>query len=218
MVALTPVPGPILSRADRTDWENIMSITSAALRSVALAAACVAGLSAMAFAAPLKLTPADPQPSGLKPGLSVRYAYPSDVKSLGAARNALKYRVEQGAPLTGLDYRDTELGQNVLTAKRAERVVADIRGYVRFDAPGIYTIDFLTNDGLHAVVGGQVVGEFDGRQPCEETFAVEVEVPKAGWYPLKALWFQRTNTACLHMRAGPAGKRPKWMPNAAFGH
>ncbi|KJZ23965.1 PA14 domain-containing protein [Tritonibacter mobilis] len=190
---------------------------SALCRALTYGAALTVGLTVAALAAPVMLTPANPQPSGLKPGLSVRYAYPSDVKSLAAARNALKYKVEQGAPLKGLDYRDTELGQNVLTAKRAERVVADIRGYVRFDAPGIYTIDFLTNDGLHAVVGGQVVGEFDGRQPCEETFAVEVEVPEAGWYPLKALWFQRTNTACLHMRAGPAGKRPKWMPNAAFG-
>ena len=191
---------------------------SALCRALTCGAALTVGLTVAALAAPVKLTPANPQPSGLKPGLSVRYAYPSDVKSLAAARSALKYKVEQGVPLKGLDYRDTELGQNVLTAKRAERVVADIRGYVRFDAPGIYTIDFLTNDGLHAVVGGQVVGEFDGRQPCEETFAVEVEVPEAGWYPLKALWFQRTNTACLHMRAGPAGKRPKWMPNAAFGH
>ncbi len=191
---------------------------SALCRALTCGAALTVGLTVAALAAPVKLTPANPQPSGLKPGLSVRYAYPSDVKSLAAARSALKYKVEPGAPLKGLDYRDTELGQNVLTAKRAERVVADIRGYVRFDAPGIYTIDFLTNDGLHAVVGGQVVGEFDGRQPCEETFAVEVEVPEAGWYPLKALWFQRTNTACLHMRAGPAGKRPKWMPDAAFGH
>ncbi len=172
----------------------------------------------VALAAPLKLTPASPQPGNLKPGLSVRYAYPVDVKSLADAERALKYKSEAGAPLTGLDYRDTEIGESVLTSKRDERVVADISGYVRFDKPGVYTIDFLTNDGLHAVVGGQLVGEFDGRQSCEETFAVEVEVPQAGWYPLKALWFQRMNTACLHMRAGPKGKRPKWMPNAAFGH
>ena len=120
--------------------------------------------------------------------------------------------------MTGLDYRDTDVGQKVLTSKRDENVVADIRGFVRFDVPGIYTIDFLTNDGLRAQVGGQVVGEYDGRQPCEETYAVEVEVPSAGWYPLEALYFQRTKTACLHMRAGLAGKRPNWMPDAAFGH
>lgn len=188
------------------------------LKSAFLALGVGIAATSMALAAPLKLTPANPQPSSPKPGLAVRYAYPVDVKSLADARRALDHQSEAGAPLSGLDYRDSEIGQNVLTAKRDERVAAEISGYVRFDKPGVYTIDFLTNDGLNAVVGGQLVGEFDGRQSCEETFAVEVEVPEAGWYPLKALWFQRMNTACLHMRAGPKGKRPKWMPNEAFAH
>ncbi|KAE9627444.1 hypothetical protein FEE96_18860 [Parasedimentitalea maritima] len=169
------------------------------------------------LAAPLKLTPASPQPSGLKAGLNVRYAYPSDVKSLAQARSALKYRVEAGPPLSGLDYRDTSAGQKALTSKRAERVVADITGYVKFDRPGVFTIDFLTNDGLHAVIGGQLVGKFDGRQTCQETYAVDVEVPKAGWYPVKILYFQRLVTSCLHMRSGPKGGRVTWMPNSAFG-
>lgn len=168
-------------------------------------------------AAPVKLTPANPQPSGVKAGLNVRYAYPNDVKNLAQARSALKFRVEAGSPLSGLDYRDTIAGEKPLTAKRSERVVADITGYVRFDAPGIYTIDFLTNDGLYAVVGGQLVGKFDGRQTCQETIAVEVEVPKAGWYPVKILYFQRMQTSCLHMRSGRKGQRVTWMPNSAFG-
>ena len=58
----------------------------------------------VALAAPLKLTPASPQPGNLKPGLSVRYAYPVDVKSLADAERALKYKSEAGAPLTGLDF------------------------------------------------------------------------------------------------------------------
>ena len=40
----------------------------------ALAATAMAGT---AFAEPLKLTPADPQPSDLSPGLAVSYAYGS---------------------------------------------------------------------------------------------------------------------------------------------
>ena len=187
-------------------------------KTFAVLAAAIALLAGAAVAAPLKLTPADPQPRGLKPGLSVRYAYPPDVKTLSQARSAIRRKSEPGAPLAGLDHRDTDIGQRVMTSKRAERVVAQINGFVRFDAPGNYTIDFLTNDGLQAVVGGQVVGRFDGRQTCSETFAVEVQVPKAGWYPVDILWFQRTKTACLHMRAGMQGKRVTWMPNSAFGH
>ncbi|AZV79299.1 hypothetical protein EBB79_16355 [Parasedimentitalea marina] len=171
----------------------------------------------VATAAPLKLTPANPQPR-VKPGLTVTYAYPSDVKSLHQAANSIRSMGKPGPLLSGLDYRVTDIGEKILTAERAERVAADIRGYVRFDAPGIYVIDFLTNDGVEATVGGQLVGRFDGRQTCQETFATEVEVPKAGWYPLHILYFQRNKTACLHMRSGAKGSRVTWMSNAAFGH
>lgn len=171
-----------------------------------------------AEAAPLKLQPANPQPASVKPGLSVRYAYPHDVKFLSAARTALKQSSEAGRPLSGLDYRDTSEGESALTSKRAENVAAAIKGYVHFDKPGIYNIDFLTNDGLQARIGGEVVGEFDGRQACESTIMTEVEVPSSGWYPVDITYFQRKGTSCLHMRMGPAGKRVKWMPNKAFGH
>ncbi|MEO0745243.1 MAG: PA14 domain-containing protein [Pseudomonadota bacterium] len=181
----------------------------------ALVAAAVTVLANASLAAPLKLEPANPQPSGLKSGLAVSYAYPSDVKTLGNAQNALR-RSKPGPSLAGLDYRDTNDGDNTLTSKRAHHVVAKITGYVQFDAAGTYNIDFLTNDGLDASIGGQQVGYFNGRQSCNETRAVQVEVPQAGWYPVDILYFQRVGTACLHMRAGQGA--PDWMPDAAFGH
>ncbi|MEL6620202.1 MAG: PA14 domain-containing protein [Pseudomonadota bacterium] len=181
----------------------------------AAAAALAAVLATASFAAPLKLKPADPQPKGLKEGLAVKYAYPPDVKSLNQASRALK-RAKAGTPLKGLDYRDTSDGDKTLTAKQAHHVVAGISGYVKFDSAGTYTIDFLTNDGLDARVGGQTVGYFDGRQKCFETRPVQVEVPQAGWYPVDITYFQRVGTACLHMRAGKGA--PDWMPNAAFGY
>ncbi len=195
------------------EWENEMKrlLTGAF---AALVVICATALSA----APLKLQPANPQPSGLKPGLSVRYAYPADVKNLAQASSALEINAELGQPLAGLDHRDTKAGQKTLTSDRAMNVVAGIKGYVHFANPGVYNIDFLTNDGLRASIGGQVVGHFDGRQACDNTVMSEVEVPKAGWYQVDVLYFQRTGTACLHMRMGPEGKRPRWMPNKAFGH
>lgn len=185
----------------------------------ALTAALVALVCAgSALAAPLKLSPANPQPSGVKPGLSVTYAYPEeDIKTLADASAALKAKSERGAPLAGLDHRDTNEGDLTMTSKRAQNVAAHITGYVRFDAPGVYEIEFLTNDGLRARIGGQVVGFFDGRQPCDTTPVVEVEVPVAGWYPVDTLYFQRLGTACLHMRWAPIGKKLSWTPNAAFG-
>ncbi|HAB38630.1 MAG TPA: hypothetical protein DCE52_11655 [Rhodobacteraceae bacterium] len=168
-----------------------------------------------AFADPLKLKLASPQPSDLKSGLAVKYAYPLDVKNLKQATRALKY-AEPGSPLAGLDYRDTANGDLTLTSTQAHNVVAIISGYVNFDASGVYTIDFLTNDGLDASIGGQQVGYFNGRQSCNETKPVQVEVPKAGWYELKAIYFQRVGSSCLHMRAGKGS--PDWMPNSAFGY
>ncbi len=180
----------------------------------ALAAALMVAATA-SLAAPLKLTPASPQPSGLKSGLAVSYAYPSDVKTLGNAERALR-KSKPGTPLTGLDYRDTNDGDITLTSKRAHHVVAKITGFVQFDAPGTYNIDFLTNDGLDANIGGQQVGYFNGRQSCLSTRAVQVEVPSAGWYPVDIVYFQRVGTSCLHMRAGKGS--PDWMPNTAFGY
>ena len=190
-----------------------MKLTLAGLGAT-LAMLCATNLSAGA----LKLTPAEPQPGALKPGLSVVYSYPPDVKSLDQARSALKWKSEPGKPLDGLDYRDTNEGDMTLTSKQAFNVVARISGYVRFDKPGVHSIDFLSNDGMVATIGGQNVSSFDGRQACEPTYGSDVEVPSAGWYKLEVLYFQRLGTACLHMRSAPAGKRLKWMPNSAFGH
>lgn len=172
---------------------------------------------ASAGANPLPLIPAEPQPGSVKSGLNVRYAYPvEDIKTLADASAALNAKSEAGPALKGLDNRDTQEGQITLTSKRALNVAARIQGYVRFDAPGNYEIEFVVNDGVRARIGGQVVGFFDGRQACDTTRIVEVSVPKAGYYPLDVLYFQRLGTSCLHMRWGPAGGRRTWAPDSAF--
>lgn len=180
---------------------------------------CAAMLSVgAAWAGPLKLEPANPQPTGLKSGLAVKYALPEkQIKTLAQADEALK-SAKRGRPLAGLDYWDTEEGGETLTSGKAWWVAAQISGYVRFDAPGVYTVDFLVNDGLRMNIGGKKIIAWDQRTPCEPTSAVQVDVPVAGWYPLSAVYFQNQGTACLHMRAGAGGAAPDWMPDAAFGH
>ena len=167
-----------------------------------------------ATAEPLKLEPADPQPSDLKQGLAVKYAKAS-VRSLSEAAQHLD-DATPGQALDGLDYRDTEDGDPTLTSGKATKIVAGISGYVRFDEPGTYVMDFLSNDGLQMTIGGQEVVYLDGVHPCEASDEVEVSVPEAGWYALEGLYFQRKGTACLHMRAGIG--EADWMPNEAFGY
>lgn len=172
-------------------------------------------------AAPLKLQPASPQPGGLKGGLSVTYGYAKEgehIKYLADARKVLKAGAQRGKALRGLDYRDNNKGDNTLTSSRAENVAASIRGYIKFDNPGVYEIDFFTNDGIDARIGGQQVGLFDGRQTCDSTIVSEVEVPQAGWYKVDITYFNRLNTSCLMMRWGQKGKGMKWVPNNVFGH
>lgn len=173
-----------------------------------------------ALAAPKTLTPANPQPGGLKKGLSVIYAEGGsiDIKFLKDAEKALAAGAQQGRPLRGLDYRDTTIGEPSLTSNFSSNMAASISGYIRFDQPGVYKIDFYTNDGLRAIIGGQRVGHFDGRQTCDTTFQEEVQVPQAGWYKLDALYFNRMNTSCLMMRWAPPGQKMTWVPNSVFGH
>lgn len=183
----------------------------------ALVAALALCAASVAQAAPVKLKPASPQPAGLKQGLAVEYAFPPEVKTLGEAQRALK-RAKKGTPLKGLDYRDTLEGEPTLTSGQPLRVAAGISGYMKFDAPGTYVIDFLVNDGIQMKLGGKEIMFWEERTPCEPTDAVEVSVPEAGWYELEAVYFQRLGTACLHMRSGPKGGKVTWTPNASFAY
>ncbi|WP_165937630.1 hypothetical protein [Antarcticimicrobium sediminis] len=191
----------------------------AALAALVLATGTVSAT--LLGAAPLQLTPANPQPGGVKPGLKVAYGYApngQDIRTLADAGAVLRKGAQRGPALRGLDYRDSAAGAPTLTSKRDENVAASITGYIRFDAPGVYEVDFYTNDGLDARIGGQRVGFFDGRQACDSTYVTEVEVPQAGWYDFQATYFNRLNTSCLMMRRAKKGKSLKWVPNGIFGY
>lgn len=175
---------------------------------------------AAAFAAEadtIRLAPADPQPEGLLPGLSVRYAYPPEVKSLDEARHWLDAGAEPGPPLSGLRYKETAEGEPTLTAAQATRVAAEITGFVRFDTAGPARVEFFSNDGLLVELGGVRVSKHDGRHPCESEGFHDVEIPAAGWYPIRLTWFQRLGGACLMMKdGGPEGKLG-WAKDDRFG-
>ena len=171
-----------------------------------------------AFAAPVTLTPADPQPSAgdLTPGLAVSYAYPSDVRTLDDASKALR-KGRKGPPLKGLSYQDTTEGDLTLTSRSAQKVAASISGYIRFDAPGTFEIDVFSNDGIMMSIGGQPVALYDEIHACEPAGVQEVVVPQAGWYKLEATYFQRKGTACLMMDWNTGGRMAP-VPDSAFAH
>ncbi len=175
-------------------------------------------LGSAAMAAPLTLTPADPQPDtgALSPGLAVAYAYPKDVHTLEEAQDALG-KARAGLPLNGLSYEDNTDGDLTLTSKSAQKVAAAISGFIRFDTPGTYTVDIFSNDGIMLSLGGTQVAHYDDIHACESAGAQEVEVPTAGWYAVEATYFQRKGSACLAMDWDVGGTMGP-VPDEAFAH
>ena len=188
------------------------------VRTVATAVA-MSVIAGAALSAPLKLQPANPQPSP-KAGLNVKYFGTGNqhkkIRDLSQAKSMLS-KAKPGKPLRGLDYRDTSKGEDVLTFDEAYNVAAEVTGYMRFDSPGVYELETWSNDGIEASVGGQQIGRVTGIQGCEANQRTEVEVPKAGWYPLKIVYFQKLGTSCLMMKSGKKGERFTWTPNDVFG-
>ena len=167
------------------------------------------------------LQPASPQPSKreLSPGLAVNYAIiSSDVRTIEQAKTSLKKYGQRGFPIAGLNYEDTEEGEQVLTSEQSERVAASISGYIHFKIAGTYTMDFLANDGLQIAIGGQEVGFYDGIHSCGYVGEIEVNVPTAGYYPLEATYFQRKGTACLMMEWGPESDGLELVTSDVFFH
>ncbi|MCV3272109.1 PA14 domain-containing protein [Roseobacter sinensis] len=183
-------------------------------------AAALFAVPVLAAAEAVQLSPADPQPaaSSLSPGLAVVYAFPGDVRTVKDARNALKRKTVQGPPLAGLSYDDTTEGDETLTSGKAMKIAADISGFIKFDAPGTYVLDFLNNDGLEISIGGEIVGDYDEVHTCGYAGEIEVEVPVAGYYPLQATYFQRKGTACLMMEWGPDSDGLELVPDSVFFH
>ena len=174
-------------------------------------------LVAPALADPLPLTPADPQPdaAALAQGLAVSYAFES-VRSLEEAQGYLD-EAKPGPALQGLSYLDGSETDPALTSDSPDKVIAAISGFIRFDAPGTYALEIISNDGIEAHIGDQRVAFFDGVHGCDSAGVQEVEVPEAGWYALDATYFQRKGSSCLLMDWSAGGEMEP-VPDDAFAY
>jgi hypothetical protein len=159
------------------------------------------------------LKPAEPQPSGLTPGLAVQY---TDV--LVRHLDELKGRKFQpGAPLTHLEWK---MGEGaVLTSKGRQGVGAQIAGFIHFEKPGLYGVELTSNDGVRLEIGGKLVHEDPVVHSDTTTDRIDLQVDKPGWYPIQIVYFQKRSTATLILRwAAPGEKNMVKLPEKALAH
>ena len=186
-------------------------MTARALRSLAgvvTACALLAGVTVAGAQPVTGLKAAEPQPTAaqLSPGLAVAYAYGrfNQIKELA------NKKFEPGPFLPHLNWR---MGSGiVLTSKERELVGALITGFIRLDKAGTYGFDVTSNDGVRIEIGGKLLYEDPTVHGDDTSDRIDVKVEQPGWYPLKALYFQKRGTSTLVLRWIPAGSDAKAEP------
>jgi hypothetical protein len=159
--------------------------------------------------------PASPQPAADKtaPGLAVIY-YQNYFKKLDEITKLGKGK--PGAPILVLNHK-TQDG-NVLTSTAAMGVGAKITGFIKFDKPGKYGMQMLSNDGARVTIAGKKILEDDGIHGDEMSDLVEIAIDQPGWYELAVDYFQRKGTSALQLFWTPPGGSQEIVPASQYAH
>jgi hypothetical protein len=184
-------------------------------RRFARIAMCLAWLSVMAPAS-FAQQPATPQPTAeqLQPGLAVGYST-GYIQRLG---EIVPPKAHDAPPLPKLDFVGEQYDK-VLTSTYQEGVAADIVGFIKLDAPGIWKFQVNSNDGVRVDLGGKKILLDDFVHSDQMSDVAEVEVKEPGWYPLHVLFFQKKGTYALQLFwQKPGGGEQEIVPAEALAH
>ena len=122
-----------------------------------------------------------------------------------------------GEPLEMLDWNTGD--GPVLTHANDDGIGARITGFINFEKAGDYMMAIQSNDGVRLSIGGQLV--IDDPDVHGDRFSpnVTLQVPRAGWYPLYLLYFERKGTSTLELYWQPPGAEGfDFVPGEAFAH
>ena len=161
------------------------------------------------------LTPVSPQPAAdkVEAGLAVVY-YHNYFKKLDEITKLGKGK--PGKPIAVLDHK-TQDG-NVLTDNLSMGVGAKITGLIKFDKPGKYGLQMLSNDGARVTIGGQKILEDDGIHGDEMSDPAEIVIDQPGWCEITVDYFQRKGTSALQLFWTPPGGSQGIVPASQFAH
>jgi len=194
------------------------------LRSLSLAAALAATalvgvINAPSSQAAEAIMAASPQPAdgAIKPGLSVFYVQ-DRFNHIDEVINAATWMKKiPGDPLPMLNYN---VGAGpVLTNKNDDLVGAFIQGYIKIEKPGTYMFSVQHNDGVRLWIGDTMI--YDSPFVTPDLFSPNLEVvaDKAGWYPIRVIYYEKKSTSTLELYWQPPGAGSfEFVPASAFGH
>jgi hypothetical protein len=145
-----------------------------------------------------------PQPGAgtIKPGLSVKYVidrfnHIDEVINAGG-----RMKNVPGDPLPILNYA----------------VRAFIQGYIKIDKPGTYMFSVQHNDGVSLWISDPMI--YDSPFVAPDLFSPNLEVvaDKAGWHPIRVVYYEKKGPTTLELYWQPPGAGSfEFVPATAFG-
>lgn len=169
---------------------------------------------------PVALSPlGEDMTATLMPGLLPRYFEGFKARNVGELPDddTRRYKTRLGEPIPQLD---NQFGVSEVFGSGLSRTVGiRMRGVLLFPAPGNYTFQALSNDGITMYLGDVVVVDDPVQHSDQLSKESTVQIPAAGWYPLRIDYFQRKGTAALKLYwKTPDSDVMTIVPSSAYGH
>jgi hypothetical protein len=171
------------------------------------------------FASPARsaeLTPANPQPTALEPGLTVHFHFGDFGHVDQVLEKSAMEDPKVGEPLPNIDFRGGS-GKQVFGNKARNLVGALISGYIRFPEARSYDLRLRSNDGARLTIGGQMLHEDPRPHPNRNSDPIRVDIVQPGWYPIMLVWYERKGSYALELTWSTGGDYVA-VPPEHFGH
>lgn len=163
------------------------------------------------------VSPADPQPGTLNPGLAVDYYY-SDFRHIDELVDLMgRKKPSPGEPLPNLDYVRGD-SKPTLSSEFPRFVGAEITGYIKFPEAGTYNLVVVSNDGVRVWLDGNMIYDDPDVHADRESDFIPIKVEEAGWHDIRLLYFQRKNTTALVLGWQHGSGDLEVVPTEFFGH
>ena len=180
----------------------------------------LAGASCVMLQPTLQLSPlSEEMAKTLQPGLQPRYFgkfMARDVRELPEDTSS-QLKTWLGEPIAQLN---NQFGEGEVFGSGLSRGIGiRMRGAIHFRAPGTYTFQAFSNDGIEMFLGDMRVVSDPVQHSDRLSKEASVEISAEGWYPVRIDYFQRKGTAALQLFwTTPDSGAMTIVPAEVYGH